>query len=567
MKKIEVSYRNLRILAFGYLLLPVILFLIFSVKRLISIPVALVLIAVYFFAVKERNGIDKDERKFAIPKSLIWIFLGLCALLCYLGGQGGLYYQTSDWNERNAIFRDLIYYNWPVHYSITDTVMTYYIGHWLPAATCARVLFIITGNLNFSFALGNILLALWSLIGVMITLLLYLYTANPKTKMGMWLVFALFVGFSGMDIIGYLIKNGSFSTNFEFLHLEWWAVHSQFSSNTTCLFWVFNQAITAWIATLCFANEKSNRNYVLIISASLLSATLPCVGLAILMVGKVCFELVKSISKGTLISYFKETFGFSNLATFFTWVPIICLYLISNSAFENTVSKTQENQWIMPMRMIIVIVMIGIVGVILSVYWLYLRRKNRVKSPFLIGCGVLLVTMALFLSKSRYMAFGYFLFLALECGIHWILLAKNYHREPMFYLIAFLLIIGPCIRVGISADFCMRATIPALTLLAVACGKKLVSYIERERQKPVNIWEKRSCIALAVVLLIGSVTPATEIYRGVHKTITSGKLVQPADQIVTLNKYHFSGGIYGNFVSDNYENSFFFKYLAQDERN
>ncbi|MBR7164910.1 MAG: hypothetical protein IKD18_01390 [Clostridia bacterium] len=564
MKSVEFSYRSLRAAAFGFLLLPVLLFLLFSVKLLFSIPVALCLIAVYLFAVKEPNGADEDQRKVAIPAKLFWILLGLCALWCYLGGQGGLFFQTSDWNERNAIFRDLISTSWPVYYPVTDTVMTYYIGHWLPAAALARGLFFLTGNLEISFAVGNVLLALWTLTGVMITLFLHLYTINPKTKKGMWLVFALFVGFSGMDIIGCMLKRWSFANYFDFLHLEWWAGHSQLSSNTTCLFWVFNQAITAWIATLLFANEKSNRNYVFIVSTSLLSATLPCVGLAILMVGKAGFELAKRIRRGTWKPYLKATFGFSNLVTLFTWVPVICLYLISNSAFENTGAKEAADGWVMPLRMILVVILVGIVGVAIGVWWWHLRRTGKVKSPFLLGCALLLLAMSLFLARSRYMAFGYFAVMVLEFGIHWLLLAKNYQRDPMFYMIAFLLIIGPCIRVGISADFCMRATIPALTLLMVICGRKLVSYFERDPEKKVDLWEKRCCTALVVILLIGALTPAMEIYRGFQKTVVGGKLVQPADQIETLNKYHSSGGIYGNFVSENYDHSLFFQYLAQD---
>ena len=563
MKSIEFSYRNLRVFAFGYLLLPVLIFLVFNVKRLISFPVALILIAVYLFAIKERNGTVKEERKFTMPISFFWIFLVICAIWCYMGGQGGLYYQTSDWNERNAIFRDLISNNWPVYYPSTNTVMTYYIGHWLPAAFLARALFLATSNQALAFSVGNIFLAIWTLIGVMITLLLQLYSANPKTKKGMWLVLALLIGFSGMDIVGYIIKNPTFANAFEVLHLEWWAEHSQFSSNTTCLFWVFNQAIPAWITTLCFANEKTNRNYVFIISTALLSATLPCVGVAILMLGKAGIELINSIRLGIWKSYFKETFGLSNLATLFSWVPIICLYLISNSAFKNTGSQNHVVPWVMPTRMILAMILIGIAGVVLGIYWLNLRRKGKTDSPFLMGCSLLLIAMALFLSRSRYMAFGYFLLLALECGIHWLLLAKDHYRKPLFYITAFLLIIGPCIRVGIGADFCMRVTIPAITLLTMACGQKLVPFIERNKEKPVKRWEKRCCIALIIVLLIGSVTPAVEIYRGIHKTVTAGKLVQPADQIGTLNRYHTSGGIYGNFVSDDFEDSLFFKYLAQ----
>ena len=564
MKNIEFSYRNLRALAFGYLLLPVLLFLLFFVKLIISVPVALILVAVYLVATKESNGDDLTERKFSLPKRLLWILLVLCALWCFLGGQSGLYFQTADWNERNAILRDLITHAWPVRYLNTDTVLVYYIGHWLPAALGAKVLFAFTNNLGLCFAVGNILLAIWTLIGVMITLMLSFFTVNPKTKKGMWLVFALLVGFSGMDIIGCIIKQWSLESYFTFLHLEWWTTGAQISSNTTCLFWVFNQAVTAWIATLCFANEKTNRNYVFLVSTSLLSSTLPCVGLAILMVGKAGTELIKNIKQSQWKSYVKSTFSFSNIACLLTWTPIICLYLISNSAFEKTGSTTATKQWALPISLIISIIIVGIVGVAIGIYWLIMHRKGNNKSPFILGCSLLLIAMAVFLTRSREITIIYFLFIFLEFGIHWLLLADENYKDPLFYIMAFTIIIAPCIRVGIGADYCMRSTIPAVTLLVIACGKKLVPYIERNRKEAVALGKKVCCIILAVVLIIGAFTPAMEIYRGIHKSVTAQKIVQPYDLIKTLDQYHSSGGIYGNFVSDSYENSLFFKYLAQD---
>jgi len=565
MKTIRFSYKSLRALSFGYLLLPVLLFLAFSVKLMFSLPIILILAAVYLYAIRESDGHGGDERKIAIPTYLFVILILLCAVWCYCGGQGGLFFQTSDWNERNAIFRDLISRAWPVRYPATDTVMTYYIGHWLPAAAGGKILYRITGDLALSFNVGNIFLAMWTLLGVVITLLLHVYTVNPKSKKGIWIVFALLVGFSGMDFIGCLLKRWSFASFFEILHLEWWPGHSQFTSNTSCLFWVFNQVITAWIATLCFANEKTNRNYVFIISTSLLSATLPCVGLAILMVGKVGFELTDRIRHGKFRQYMKETFGFSNIATFLSWFPVIALYLISNSAFENTGANQTGNKWDMLLpRMKVAIIIVGIVGVCAVIGYIILRRRGKLKSPFLLGCAVLLILMSLFLASSTKMALGYFALIVLEFGVYWLLLAKDYHREPMFYLIAFLLIIAPCIRVGIGSDFCMRASIPALTLLNIICSKKLVSVSENKSLKTANRLERICSIALTVTLCIGALTPAMEFYRGIHKTVTAGQLVQPADEIGTLNKYHSSGGIYGNFVSDSYEDSLFFKYLAQD---
>ena len=65
-------------------------------------------------------------------------------------------------------------------------------------------------------------------------------------------VIGIMIFFSGLDIIGCFIQEWNFQSFASILHLEWWLEGFQFSSNTTCLFWVYNQAVPAWIATLLF---------------------------------------------------------------------------------------------------------------------------------------------------------------------------------------------------------------------------------------------------------------------------------------------------------------------------
>lgn len=53
--------------------------------------------------------------------------------------------------------------------------------------------------------------------------------------------------FGGMDLVGYIANNKTLPDIGE--HIEWWASYIQYSSNTTLLFWVPNHALPAWIAT------------------------------------------------------------------------------------------------------------------------------------------------------------------------------------------------------------------------------------------------------------------------------------------------------------------------------
>lgn len=73
------------------------------------------------------------------------------------------------------------------------------------------------------------------------------------------------------------------------MHIEWWSGF-QFSSCATQLFWVFNQAVYAWIITLMIMRQKTNRYIVLIWSCGLLTCTLPFAGMLPFLIYKICWN-------------------------------------------------------------------------------------------------------------------------------------------------------------------------------------------------------------------------------------------------------------------------------------
>ena len=119
---------------------------------------------------------------------------------CYFAGIGGLWYQSSDHDLRNAIFRDLINHNWPVYYQTADVAMVYYMGYWLPAAITAKIFLFISQN--FSFIAGNIFLLLYSTFGVLLVFFHILRAVKIKNFIKVIIVILMFIFFSGMDIIG-----------------------------------------------------------------------------------------------------------------------------------------------------------------------------------------------------------------------------------------------------------------------------------------------------------------------------------------------------------------------------
>ena len=139
----------------------------------------------------------------------IWeiVFLAMVSLVwCILGGQGGYFYQTSDWNERNAIFRDLIEREWPVYYDQTDIVLTYYIGHWLPAALVGKAVYILSGSAEIAWKIGNNALLLWSSLGIIACLLLLFRVSRANTFRQRSIAVLIFMFFSGLDVIGTILQ-------------------------------------------------------------------------------------------------------------------------------------------------------------------------------------------------------------------------------------------------------------------------------------------------------------------------------------------------------------------------
>lgn len=568
MKELRINYQTIRLGSFLFLIVPVVLFFIGFIRWYISFPAILFLGYTLW-----KTGFETNKKYISFSKiSIIFILIILIAW-CFLGGQGGFFYQTSDWNERNAIFRDLIQLDWPVYYENTDTLLTYYIGHWLPAAGIGKLIYIISSDLKLAFQIGNIFLGLWTFIGILLTFLLMNIYIVPKTKNAKWIILAVFIGFSGMDLIGCIIEKWNWQTFMELMHLEWWSQGYQFSSNTTALFWVFNQAVPAWIATMLFLNDKSPNNYVLIISSLLLSATFPAVGLATLMIGRYIKSFIEAIREKKYKILFLKTFSISNIGTLLFVSPAIIFYLLMNSA----IGKTKDNQYVLPdqfhltltMKILMIFIAAASVAGLLYIW----KKRERIKQEnvlkFILGSSILLILLLVMVVTHPETRRIYFIFLALECGIYWLCLAPDYASCYLYYLIAATFLIFPMIHIGTSIDFGMRASIPSLLILTVLSANKLINWsYNRKLNKNTKI-KSVSSIILIFFLCLGSITPFVEIGRGIYKVVEAQTINLPADQIKTLNQYHESGRTYYNFVSENYENSIFYKQFMREikERN
>lgn len=100
-----------------------------------------------------------------------------------------------------------------------------------------------------------------SLLGLQLAdLLLYLWSATGfaltlaaaaslfHTRRERVLAIVLMLAFGGLDLIGFPLMRGRWPAPGE--HIEWWASFAQYSSNSTLMFWVPNHALPAWLGLL-----------------------------------------------------------------------------------------------------------------------------------------------------------------------------------------------------------------------------------------------------------------------------------------------------------------------------
>lgn len=496
MKKCKTSKIFLSI-SYIYLLLPFLIFTIGWMKLYFSIPIVICVSICFIKAIKESPQLWVPEINRENVIKILFV-MGVIGIWVYYSGIGKFVFQNTDHAYRNGLFNMLVENDWPVineHViqskmpGVSKTGLIYYIGFWLPSAIVGKVL---------GLRCGYYAQAVWALLGI--CLVYYLICAKNK-KLELWPL-AVFILFSGLDIIGeHLIGTNIFLMDTT-THLEWWGTAYQYSSMTTQLFWVFNQAIPIWLCTIVILMQENNRNVVFILACSLITSTLPFMGLAVITIFLCLTRQYKNCKKGV----------FSK-----------------NGYIQNLIKDTFTLQNVLGG---------GIIGIFTA---LYLGTNT---SGGMVNQAVLRPEMQNSLPK-------YVIFLIVEVGVYILVTYKYNQQNKLFYFICLLLAVIPPIHIGTSNDFCMRASIPALFILMLIVMDTLrSSYLAKD----ILVFR-----ALVIVLMIGSMTPLFEFTRTISET---NRRIQNAEVVYEEDKRFEVILSEGNFCGD-IENNLFFKYIAK----
>lgn len=496
-----------------YVALPFLIFAAGFLKLYFAIPVSLFIILSIIAAAKDSEGLDKLPFSKSTSLKIAGGLLFITAMVL-LSGIGDVLWQNSDHATRNTIFNVLVDYSWPPKFAAKggEVGMVYYLGFWLPSALVGKI---------FNLEVGYIFQIVWAVMGLLI--IWYLLCVMHKKIVIYPLVIFLFFG--GMDIVGHSLvraiypaltssqlglwayPGGSAVTT----HIEWWANYYQYSSHTTQLFWVFNQCIPVWIATLLIIIEKNNKNLVFIMGLTLLSSTLPFVGLIPVFVWcAVCDHKEGELLDRPFTKDIKESFfslfsiqnviggGLSGIISF--------LYLIGNIA--STQAPAQSGKASAPASFSIGVFLFVII-IYVALYFVATAEVKRKISHLLYFVPMPLIAFLLAKTDGRRLEL-YLLFIIFEFILLSLAITPAYGKSTLLFTSVACLLIIPFFTVGKSIDFCMRASVPLLVVLCLFSIQALKKYFSEGRQALAML--------LCVMLMLGALTPVKEIARTIEAT-------------------------------------------------
>lgn len=516
----KIGYDKIKTLAILYAVVPVMIFFIGWLNIISAlIFIALSTCAIYFF-LKNNSPEDGQFQSITLSKHQIIGIAAIAFIWCFAAGQGSFIHQSGDHIVRNAIFRDIISQKWPVAYHDGNSMLCYYIAHWMVPAVIGKFVLAVSGSAFAGYFVGNIALLLWSSFGCFIIFMLVAMLTNTGNKQRVFIAITMFIFFSGLDIVGALVRKDTGAVNGG-MHLEWWGIWYQFSSNMTCLYWVYNQTIVPWMLLLCLMNEKSLKNTALIAILILPYGPFPFVGTLVLCFVRFFEGLYKSIKNKSVPHFIEEVLTPQNL--------------------------------------------IGMVA-IAPVYLLYYRANVIVAGE---GTGFrLLYTVKQAFSSDESVPLGYFIrmylsFILLEFGLYMAFILKRVKPDASLIGMGISLLFIPLFQLGTSYDFSMRVSIPALAYVCVT----FIQVIMRELPDWGEYGSFNNCVRhkkfLVVALLVfalGAATPLIEIKRELFRTITTS-YSEIMDYFTNESLQSFDN--IDNFAAANYKESDFYRILSK----
>lgn len=530
---LTISYHKLKYAAALFAVIPLLIFFFGWLHLPAAIILSVLLGTAFFCSVRQRKPDDGAYMSLHISWGTLAAIIFLAAVWCFLAGQGGFVHQTSDHRIRNMIITDLTLRPWPVTYHDGDNMLSYYIAYWMAPCGIGRGVFLLTGNEVLSLHFSNVCLLLQSTIGVALTLLLTVMITQTKGKAYPILAVLIFIFFSGLDTIGVALgdqytRDIAMTTD----HLEWWGLYFQFSSNSTLLYWVYNQTVTIWPLMLCLMNEKRLKDFAFLAVLAFPYGPFPFVGMVIFCLMRAVGVLSAAAKSGTLRKELQVMLSPQNFLTVLSIAPVFILYFTANGMVSNHTGNTE------------------------------VTTSFRLHDAVTTTAGT---------SEFWYFWGKYLLFILLEFGIYTAILLVKTKKRGLLLANAVALAVIPLFQLGTSGDFGMRVSIPGLLYICIMMIRLIISEMPEkgEVHSLDDFARKRTALMLSCfALIIGSATPFCEITREILFTYEAAHPDPTRSELWSKFDYDAPESLdgqnqEGNFFAQDYQSSAFYTYFCK----
>ncbi|WP_228874579.1 hypothetical protein [Paraburkholderia saeva] len=287
----------------------------------------------------------------------------------------------------------------------------------------------------------NLMLSLWSVAGIFLFFSLLPGLIDKKNVV--IIAPLVFITFGGADLFGTLITGYRHGPPH---HIQWWAGWIEYSANTTSLFWVPQHAIPSWLGIALLMRQRLHPS-LLPYLAPLFAAILLWSPFAAM--GLMPFAVVLALQYGLRDIVLDWR---SMCSLFFLAIPVAS-YLAAG-----TTTVPHGFIWTVPCTM---------------------------------DDGACFTWPA------------YFLFLVIEVATPLAILFLGIDSEKGFLLAAAISLCSiPLYKIGVTNDFAMRASIPAISVLSILSAKVLIN------------GNRLTTVAILAMLVAALPTISGEVYRG-----------------------------------------------------
>lgn len=486
-----------------YLLLPALLFAWGWLRTPYALTVTLIAGIAAFFA-RQDAWRERDRTPFHRRLRSLWPALLLLLAWLLLSGVGGFGLQNGDYKSSNALLRGLIESDWPlqIEFEHQTVHVVYYLAYFLPAAAVGKA---------FGWGAANIFIFFWTLTGILLAFGWFRRLTGLPARV--WPTLALTLLFclaSGLDAVGHYTDP---ETPFQWgAHIENWAKLFQFSSQTTLLYWVPQQALAAWLMAgltlACLDDPRLVRYLGLAVTAGILWTPFGVVGTAPYLLAGGITLLVRKQAR-LLLAPLPVAL---NLGAGLVAV-IHALYILSN-------------RYAFP---------IGLLWTLAEDRDAYLWTALEF---WLLEFGLLAACAAVIHLLGRAASQG----------------EKKAGLPPGWLgLLCLILSALPLFKMGYNNDLVMRASIPSLFYFWLFIGQAFLGAAPPRRRG----WSLALRIVLLLLLLAGSYTSFSEIIRSVNNFHFGPPNLEEVKPIAEASYPHIVAQRIGN------NESFFFRLLGR----